>query len=355
MVSDNKEEDSVVGGIASSMAELGSSSGRAVVTAASKEFLGRQGVSAHWLQNGLLQEVDTFCAESLSGTTATVYDIEPWLRQKSATITCPLDGRVGSSYVHALSASDKPEESSSIGPANYMLSYGWSYRVKDIVDTLVDFCTTNQLDPKTTYIWICSLCNNQHRVKEMQAQGKSVPFEDFQEIFYRNVTGSKNILAMMSPWQKPVYLERIWCIFELYTAHSNPDCNLTIIMPPQERAGLSQKLTEEGATAALNVLFETLAATKVQNATASEESDRAAILKLVKDNEESYNTLNHRVNDLLRDWALHVIKSLAQQAGDSQTEEAATKFQNIGMVLRDQGDYEGALVEYRKALEIGRA
>lgn len=118
-------------------------------------------------------------------------------------------------------------------------------------------------------------------------------------------------------------------------------------MPPQERDDLGQQFLQEGAHDALNILFETLAATKVQDATASKESDRAAILELVKDHEESYNTLNHRVNDLLRDWALRVIKSLAQQAGDSQTEEAADIFNHIGMVLTNQGDYNGALVEWR--------
>ena len=325
------------------------------------EFLRRLGVSVHWLQTKFLSEVDAFCSESnstsanLSRHTVAVYNIEPWIRTKGASSACPVDNRKGSSYVHALWASDDPEEHTASGRANYMLSYGWKYIVTDIVDTLADFCATKELDPKTTYIWICCLCNNQHRVKEMEALGTTVPFEEFQEIFYRNVTGVKNILAMMSPWQKPIYLTRIWCIFELFTAHSNAACSITIIMPPKERADLQQQLLAKGAQEALNSLFETLATTKVQDATASIEEDRVSILKLINDINGSYTALNHRVNDLLRDWAVETVKSLAPQVGDIHSKNAAEIFSHIGSVLYQQGDYKGALVEFNKALAIKEA
>lgn len=30
-----------------------------------------------------------------------------------------------------------------------------------------------------------------------------------------------HMLAMMAPWKAPIYLTRVWCIFEMYVAYSN--------------------------------------------------------------------------------------------------------------------------------------
>ena len=90
-----------------------------------------------------------------------------------------------------------------VGPAHYMLSYGWGQEVKDIVDTLMDFYESNNLDPKTTYVWICCLCNYQHRVQERLKKGEIVPFEEFRQDFYKNVTTIKNILTMWHHGMNP--------------------------------------------------------------------------------------------------------------------------------------------------------
>jgi hypothetical protein len=69
-----------------------------------------------------------------------------------------------------------------VGLANHMLSWTWSYSVRDVVKTLVIYCETNSFDPKRTYVWINCLCLNQHRLAESNKQpvdSKSSPV-DFQ-------------------------------------------------------------------------------------------------------------------------------------------------------------------------------
>ena len=63
------------------------------------------------------------------------------IRTKSASTICPLDGKHGAAYVHCLEGADH------VGPANFMLSYSWDYTVGDVVDSLVDFCRNQSLDP----------------------------------------------------------------------------------------------------------------------------------------------------------------------------------------------------------------
>ena len=57
----------------------------------------------------------------------------------------------------------------------------WGYDLADIVKSLEAYCTREQLVPKTTYVWICCVCVNQHRVMG------DVPFEQFRAKFERQV------------------------------------------------------------------------------------------------------------------------------------------------------------------------
>ena len=163
-----------------------------------------KGISVHWLKHGLLGEIESMGYSPSSS----VYQIEDLssdthgvIRSKGANVMCPRDGRLGASYVDCLEGNDN------VGPSTHMLSYSWSYKVDDIAHTLDDYCKSNKLNPKRVYVWICCLCNNQHRVAESKKKGEDgVSFEEFRDIFQSRVTGIGHVLTMMSPWSSPAYL-----------------------------------------------------------------------------------------------------------------------------------------------------
>ena len=159
------------------------------------------GVSVYCLKITLLKDVEDAGLEA----NATVYDIEDLrekekfgvIRRKGANIICPGDKAIGAAYVDRLEGIDN------VGPTNRMLSYVWGYTVGDIIDSLETYCHQTGLNPKRTYIWICCLCNTQHRFKD------EVPFKILYDNFKDKVVGVGHILAMMAPWNKPKYLERV--------------------------------------------------------------------------------------------------------------------------------------------------
>jgi len=133
-----------------------------------------RGVSIDHLEKELLCRVQ----EQGQSREAKVYEIEPTvIRPKGARVQDPSDGRFGASYVDSIYGKDNA------GVADFMLSYTWGYEIGDIIDTLLAFSDAKALQPKTTYVWICCLCINQHRVKEAQASGEVVPFTTFQHAF----------------------------------------------------------------------------------------------------------------------------------------------------------------------------
>ena len=86
----------------------------------------------------------------------------------------------------------------------------WGYELADIVGALRSYCERTGLDPKTTYVWICCACINQHRVKEKQMRGENVSVEEFQAVFDSRIEGTGHVLSLLVPWRDPENLKRSW-------------------------------------------------------------------------------------------------------------------------------------------------
>jgi len=312
--------------------------------------------SVYHLQTTFRKEVRDFGLDE----NATLYDIETLrvdepglIRRKGINVTCPIDHEKGAAYVHCLEA----EGADHFGLANYMLSYAWGYKYDDIVDTLVNFCKENSLSTKTTYIWICAFCNNQHRVVE-----RNVPFDEFRRVFKKRVEGIGNVLAMMTPWNDPGYLKRVWCIFEMYSANTDDKCNIKVIMPPREQKSLVAAVLKPADThgrSGLDDLFTALASTKVEDAEASQLQDKLNILKLVEEGPGCL-TLDMEINRLLSEWirdtVLHAVEK-AEATIDGETDpkanrETATFLTFCASFFSVKGSYKEALDLHAKGLEL---
>jgi len=329
--------------------------------------------------------------------TATLYDVEDLkqstfgiIRSKGSEVICPIDGKRGAAYVHCINGEDH------VGTATYILSYDGCSRYLDIIETLVAFCKEKELDPKRTYIWIYCLCNNYHRVAE-----EKVPFEDFKRIFNKRVMGIKNVLAMMTPWTRPAYLTRVWCIIEMYSANEYDGCTLQIVIPPKEKNNLVNALLKSNDDAGKDGLhdpLQDLVNTKVELANAYRSQDKENILKLV-DQKPGYYVLNAAINQLIRTWVrdsvidaartaivkgcddntqrrnvavglalygsffskngvhkealeLHQKSLIIYKSINADTEDIAKCYSNIGIEHESLGDYEKAIKSHTSCLEI---
>jgi hypothetical protein len=138
----------------------------------------------------------------------TVYDIDQKiLIDRTAQTNCTRDGRLGSALVDLIEQLFGPE---TVGRARLMLSYTWGYELAAIVAALERYCAGKLLDTKNTYVWICFACINQHRVKEQQELGLTVPPEAFRAEFEARVKGTGHVLSLLAPWSNPANLKRVW-------------------------------------------------------------------------------------------------------------------------------------------------
>ncbi len=308
-----------------------------------------KGVSVYYLQHILLQEVQD---AGLDVESAKVYEMEPdldsdsntkfgLLRQKGANVICPRDGHIGAAYVDAIDQCDD-----FVGRANVMLSYSWGYVVKSIVDTLVAKCLADGRDTKRTYIWICCLCNNQHRIGN-----DVVTFDQFRKTFYGTVTGVGRLWSLMSPWDNPQYLKRIWCVFEIYVANTEAGVEAEIIMPEEQERKMVESLED------INKLLDVLSKTSIENANASREEDKQNILKLVAET-IGYANLNMKINNLYRDWITGILLNVAEQGKTNEFDDKdlnlghAKTLYGIGGAFLKMGHHDKAVEMYEECLAI---
>eukprot|EP00451_Oxyrrhis_marina_P025434 CAMPEP_0204337370 /NCGR_PEP_ID=MMETSP0469-20131031/20250_1 /ASSEMBLY_ACC=CAM_ASM_000384 /TAXON_ID=2969 /ORGANISM="Oxyrrhis marina" /LENGTH=610 /DNA_ID=CAMNT_0051321389 /DNA_START=8 /DNA_END=1840 /DNA_ORIENTATION=- len=293
-----------------------------------------RGVSVHHLCNGFLDAV----GRAGLGRDSKVYEIEKdVIRAQGADLICPRDERKGTAYVDAIDGDDEA------GRAVFMLSYTWGYTVGDIVDCLLIFCTANKLDPKRTYVWICCLCVNQHRVVEAREKGEKISFEQFSATFGSRVSTIGRILAIMSPFQDPLYVTRVWCDFEIFTAVQK-ECEVHVLMPPEQEEALAAALA--GDSSQIDSLWRVLSRVAVEKAQASVQEDLDNILKLVQA-EVGFAKLNNEVARFLRSWIVDTLERHVKNS-DAALPGLCAK---VGLFMRMTGQLERA----ESMLELGMA
>jgi len=285
-----------------------------------------RGISVHHFSQDFLSRVEM---ASLTRD-ASIYVLEPKvIRPASADFQCPRDKERGAAYVDTVSHRDHA------GLSNFMLSYSWGYSIGNIVDGLVAFCdgSNTRRNHKQTYVWICCLFINQHRVQAMRRVGNTIPFKVFEQAFGERVEGIGHVLVLMLPWKDPEYLTRVWCVFEMHHALNSAKVDLTVVMPPLERHGFRAALLSVNG---IEYIFRTFAGVRIENAKASIEEDRCRILKMVEDG-VGVQKLNDQISRYLQLWAVEACESelenCRQEADPEQIAQLCTKIGTLMALL----------------------
>jgi len=311
------------------------------------------GVSVKYLSSTFYEECKTYLnSRGKDVSTALVYDIEDlreptgMIREKGKAIISKEDGKLGASYIDCLKDEDD------VGEATHMLSYSWGNKISDIIMALNSYCDRNQLPKNRTYIWICCLCNNQNRLKENIERGENEPMEEFERIFKEKVLRIGHVLSLMVPWNKPIYIKRVWCLFELFTTIQN-DCTLDVIMPKREEKNLLNTILK---TNGYQEILKALSKTRIQDADATVKDDKDKILHLIESG-TGYAYVNGRINNRIRIWVNETLAK-AVQTKKSESENATEDldlsllYNEVGLVFENDGQYDRAIKYYKKSLSI---
>ncbi|CAE7733160.1 unnamed protein product [Symbiodinium pilosum] len=100
------------------------------------------------------------------------------------------------------------------------------YRLEELRSALEMFESTI-IESHQVFFYMCFFVNNQFRILVDQA---AVGSQDLESTFRYNLTRTGRVVAVLDTWNEPVYLTRIWTVFEQFAA-----CTLqipvTFVMP----------------------------------------------------------------------------------------------------------------------------
>ena len=258
-------------------------------------------------------------------------DIVSKLSEENEKIARDVIGRVpspGESVVHGLVKTIVKDQSFSeylknrsssahlVGKINVFVSHAWGSSFQNTVNAIevfeeqfpakernffyfVDFFAVNQYDPK----------------KDLDQLG---------EIAQR----SQKLLLMVAPWERPVTLERAWCVFELAHAVLG-GTEIVIAMTAKEREELKEAVrTRLNSTAALQSFLNIFARINSKTSKATVGADELKIKAFIEDKLEGFAAVDHKVADSLRQCFGNTVWSFCGEIDTKNASEQDALFLN---------------------------
>ena len=277
------------------------------------------GLSVHYLKNVLIRELmkDDYSEKD------SIHDIEDFhdddsygfIRKKVSENTSSLNhandnfngDRDENVKTDNLAFIDCIGGNENVGPASIYISYCRDTAIGDIVECLEEYCTSKEFDLKTTYVWIDVFCMNQKEIEDTivgKQEGEALkPMVKKTDLLRKRcesrVKMFESMLCVFGPWHRPLYLTRMWCLFEMYTCVKNGiECE--VLMRNHDKDQFIQNYRKNGA----RIIYENYYSTSIKDAIL-EESDVEEIGRLVDESETL--SMNITIGILLRKWCMGTV------------------------------------------------
>eukprot|EP00438_Fugacium_kawagutii_P002501 Skav209094 [mRNA] locus=scaffold207:1003485:1005680:- [translate_table: standard] len=214
---------------------------------------------------------------------------------------CPRDGLPDCSLVDALHKEGKS------GTANWFLSWVWAYTLNDVCAALARWWDTqvatvaSASGSMSIYLWWCFFVNNQFRMLE---DGITQDTDSLLKVFAEPLERTGKVLMCMDKFQNCTYTNRIWCIFEVFSALRR-NIPVTLIMPELEMDQEIETLTQLADACRVDV----------KNATASVKADEDKIKMHIRNELKSFTHVSQKVEEAL--WIEMMKKFNARKAKES--------------------------------------
>jgi len=210
---------------------------------------------------------------------------------------CPRDGRKGIALVDWLPSRHRR-------PQTHFMSWTWRYSIGQIRSSL-EMWMADSDKPKElgdVSFFMCFFVNNQFRII---LEGLTTGSDDLERVFKENLTRIGRVVAVLDTWKQPVYLTRVWTIYEQFTA-----CSLKVpvifVMPQSSSESLNVQILR-GAEG-IEEVKQSLCQVDVKEAEAWDVRDKLQVMKAIEDT-VGFDQVNRHVRSTMVSW----IGSMVQQ------------------------------------------
>eukprot|EP00808_Paulinella_micropora_P008545 g23683.t1 len=242
------------------------------------------------------------------------------------------------SYVELLARSQDPQDRAGVATATVFLSHAWKYTFKQVVKAIAAHWLDKDNVRSQTFLWFDIFTVNQH-------QTFTVDPDFWFEAFRENVRTIGRMVLILSPWRNPVPLTRSWCLWEIFCTRLTK-ASFEICLSPTEVTDFENALVKD-----FDSILGSLSRIDVKKAEAGKKEDQEKILALVEGMQGGAHELNKAVLAEMRAWVVQAGRD-ALKAREGKTDEATLLLMNnLGGLLRNVGDFQGAEEFFRRSLE----
>ncbi|CAE7896763.1 BGLU42 [Symbiodinium necroappetens] len=207
-------------------------------------------------------------------------------------LRCPRDGKPGCALVDWLPRSDRHQQT-------HFLSWTWQYRLTQVTSALQSYLPMAAAEE--VFFFMCFFTNNQYRIiVEASAAGSS----DLEQVFETNLTRIGKMVAMLDSWHEPVYLSRVWTVYEQFVA-SKLQIPVTFIMP--EDSAISLRETVEHGKTGIAHITGSLRAVDAEHAKAWKPEDEEKVKSLIQQT-VGFEKVNRHVAQTMIRWISQAMK-----------------------------------------------
>jgi hypothetical protein len=157
-----------------------------------------------------------------------------------------------------------------VGRANIFVSHAWLCKMTDLLSALRNWldCLPDEQRALPWFFWIDVLVCNQ------EVSGPK-DFDWWRSTFKHSVETIGRTVVVMTPWKRPIYIQRAWCLFEFYTTLK---CGIPydVTMPAQDQTGFMEELKSS------KDVFSHIAQIDIRLAEAKFQTDKDNIMKCME-------------------------------------------------------------------------
>jgi len=204
---------------------------------------------------------------------------------------CPRDLREGCSFVDSMEPVLRQQ-------ANIFLSWVWGYKLSVVQSGLKRWAKQTKSSPRDVFVFMCFFCNNQWRIL---VEGAAAGSDNLEVIFSAKLKMIGRLVALMDDWSEPLYLTRVWTIYEQYVASTLGDkvCKVQFILPESPAQSLITEL--DMGKSGIEKVIEAITKVDVETSRASYEADEKKVKELIRKS-TGFDAVNAAVRSSIVDW-----------------------------------------------------
>lgn len=165
---------------------------------------------------------------------------------------------------------------------------------------------------------MCFFTNNQFRII---LEGTEAGSTDLEKVFETNLMRIGRMVAMLDSWQDPIYLSRIWTVYEQFVA-SKLEIPVVFIMP--EDAAVSLRETIDDGRAGVVDISRSLCQVDAERAQAWKKEDEEKVKAMIQQT-VGFWQVNQHVIQVMLSWVGGIMQQQIRTVMDEVREASAKR------------------------------